>query len=185
LLVGGVFEAGAESASVYPPNDANDSEAMFLDLHNEKGKYYKTGQWVDVPAKWKDSIPVLAKIRSAVPVGKPEQVLSVGETFNPANLPLDDYRGVELFPPEGSSNGKVYTSVWYEDDGVSPPPARVSVFTVKYSSTEKDVMVDFEQQLQDDLTPTWKELDIILPRGDDRSVRFGGKEASGLKIDGK
>jgi hypothetical protein len=49
--VGGVFEAGAESAKMYLPKDANDPEAIFLDLHNEKGTYYRAGQWVDVPAK--------------------------------------------------------------------------------------------------------------------------------------
>jgi hypothetical protein len=125
------------------------------------------------------------EVGGVVPVGKAEQVLSVGETTNPAKLPLDDYRDVEIFPPKGSSSGKVYESMWCEDDGVSPPPARISVFTVKYSATEKEVLVEFEQQLQEGFEPAWKELDVILPEDDDRNVRLGGKEASRLKIDGK
>jgi hypothetical protein len=68
---------------------------------------------------------------------------------------------------------------------VSPPPARISVFTIRYSSTEKEVLVEIEQQLQEDFEPAWKELEVILPRGDDRNVRLGGKEASRLKIDAK
>jgi alpha-glucosidase (family GH31 glycosyl hydrolase) len=184
LLIGGVFEPGAGSARMYLPQDAADPEASFLDLHNEKGTYYKGGQWVDIKANWRDSIPVLAKVGSAVPVGKAEQVLSAGEATNPANLTLDNYRAVEIFPPKGTSF-KTYTSTWYEDDGVSPPPARISVFTIRYSSTEKEVLVEIEQQLQEDFEPAWKELEVILPRGDDRNVRLGGKEASRLKIDAK
>ncbi|KAI4679628.1 uncharacterized protein J4E84_008150 [Alternaria hordeiaustralica] len=177
LLVGGVFTPGAETASMYLPKDASDPNAAFLDLNNNPQTYYSAGQWIDVASHWQSSIPVLAKVGSAIPVGRAEQVLSVGETNNPANLPLDDYRGVEIFPPKASSNGKVYTSTWYEDDGVSPPPARISVFTVSFESTATQVLVRYEEKLQDGFVPHWKDLEVVLPRGDERSVVFNGADA--------
>jgi hypothetical protein len=107
----------------------------------------------------------------------------VGETSNPANLPLDDYRGVEVFPPKASSKGKVYISTWYEDDGVSPPPAKISVFTIKYETTESQVLVQYKEKLQDGFWPHWQELEIILPRGDTRSVVFNGVDAVKTEVD--
>ncbi|CAG5178352.1 uncharacterized protein ALTATR162_LOCUS8657 [Alternaria atra] len=183
LLVGGVFTPGAETSNMYLPKDSANSDAAFLDLNNEPQTYYNAGQWVDIPAHWQSSIPVLAKVGSAIPVGRAEQVLSVGETGNPANLPLDDYRGVEVFPPKASSQGKVYTSTWYEDDGVSPPPAKISVFTIKYETTETQVLVQYEEKLQDGFWPHWQELEIILPRGDTRSVVFNGVDAVKTEVD--
>ncbi|RMZ67857.1 neutral alpha-glucosidase ab precursor [Pyrenophora seminiperda CCB06] len=184
LLVGGVFEAGAETARMYLPKDGSDPDAAFLDLNNEPQTYYSAGQWVDVPSKWTASIPVLAKVGSAIPVGKSVQVLSQGETTNPANLSLDDYRGVEIFPPKGESGGKVYATTWYEDDGVSPPAAKISVFTIKYQTTEKEVQVTYEEKLQAGFSPAWKELYVILPRGDERTVTFNEEKAVKEESDG-
>ncbi|EMD85679.1 glycoside hydrolase family 31 protein [Bipolaris maydis ATCC 48331] len=185
LLVGGVFEANAESAKMYLPKDASDPNAEFLDLNNEPQTYYKAGQWVDIQAKWTESIPVLAKVGSAIPVGRAEQVLSVGEKSNPANLARDDYRAVEVFPPKASLNGKVYTTTWYEDDGVSPPPAKISVFVVKYEASESEVSVSYEEKLQEGFEPAWSSLEIILPRGDSRSVSFNGNKAEKVDTDAK
>ncbi|KAF2015167.1 glycoside hydrolase family 31 protein [Aaosphaeria arxii CBS 175.79] len=185
LLVGGVFEPGQSTAKVYLPRDASNPDLQFLDL-NDTQKYYSAGQWIEVSAKWTDSIPVLAKVGGAVPVGLNVQVLSVGETANPANLPTDDYRAVEIFPPPNSNSiGREYINVWYEDDGISPPPASISVFTVRYSATEKEVRVSLEEQLQPGFEPAWKDLGVILPAGDDRTVIFAEHEAKLLKTDDK
>ncbi|KAI8942272.1 hypothetical protein NX059_000351 [Plenodomus lindquistii] len=177
MLVGGVFEPGAESARMYLPKGSHDTGLEFLDLNNRPQAYYTSGQWIEVAAKWMDSIPVLAKVGSAIPVGRSEQVLSAGERSNPANLPLDDYRGVEIFPPKGSSNGKIFVNKWYEDDGVSPPPARISVFEVHYETTDDCVLISFTKTLQPRFEPAWSELEVILPSGDERNVTFNGKEA--------
>lgn len=185
LLIGGVFESGSESAKVYLPKDSSNADLQFLDLNNAPQTYYTAGQWVDVPATWKESIPVLAKVGGAVPVGRDVQVLSAGETANPANLPKDDYRAVEIFPPKGSSNGKVYSNVWYEDDGVSPPPAKISVFTFNYEATESEIIVTYEEKLQPGFKPHWADLGVILPAGDARKVTLNGKEAQKVNVDGK
>jgi alpha-glucosidase (family GH31 glycosyl hydrolase) len=185
LLVGGVFKPGAESAKMYLPQDLANPDLQFLDVNNTPQTYYAAGQWVDIPAKWTESIPVLAKVGSAIPIGRNEQVLTVGDTLNPANLPLDDYRAVEIFPPKDSSSGKVYTNIWYEDDGVSPPPARISVFELKYQTTERTVLVEYGEKLQLEFSPHWSELDIILPAGDERVVSLNGRTTDRTKTDGK
>ncbi|KAF2678893.1 glycoside hydrolase family 31 protein [Lentithecium fluviatile CBS 122367] len=185
LLIGGVFEAGAEAARVYLPKDPSNPDLQFLDLNNAPQTYYAAGQWVDIRAPWTQSIPVLAKVGGAVPVGRAEQVLSVGETSNPANLPLDDYRGVEVFPPKRSSHGKVFTNTWFEDDGVAPPPARISNFVFRYETTDSEVVVVFEERLQVGFEPKWTDIDVVLPAGDTRYVRFNGRKAENGMVDGK
>lgn len=185
LLIGGVFQPGAQSATMYLPKSAAHPGMQFLDLNNDSQTYYNAGQWVQIAAKWTESIPVLAKVGSAVPVGRNEQVLAVGDALNPANLPLDDYRAVEIFPPKGSSSGEVFTNKWYEDDGVSPPPAKISVFLLSYQTTEAEVAVEYSEQLQPGFVPQWQDLTIILPAGDQRVVRMNGEVASSVESDGK
>ncbi|CBX97527.1 hypothetical protein IAQ61_007064 [Plenodomus lingam] len=183
ILVGGVYEPGVEKAKVYLPRESTDPDLHFLDLNNTPQTYYQSGQWIEISAKWTNSIPVLAKVGGAIPIGRPEQVLSAGETANPANLPPDDYRGVELFPPQGSSHGKVFSNKWYEDDGISPPPARTSIFQISYQTTEAEVLVDFKKILQPGFAPAWSQLEIILPAGDERNVTFNGTRAHKSETD--
>jgi hypothetical protein len=170
---------------MYLPKDTAQTGLEFLDLNNAPQTYYSAAQWVDIPAKWTQSIPVLAKVGSAIPIGRNEQVLAVGDTSNPANLPLDDYRAVEIFTPKGSSNGEIFTNTWYEDDGVSPPPAKISLFVLKYQTTKDEVLVEYEEQLQPESTPHWKDLTIILPPSDGRTLKMNGEAAKSTERDGK
>ncbi|KAF2118090.1 glycosyl hydrolases family 31-domain-containing protein [Lophiotrema nucula] len=182
LLIGGVYEPGVSSAKVYLPRDDSNLELQYLDV-NHPQTYYSAGQWVEIESNWDESIPVLAKVGGVIPVGRSVQTLSVGETSNPANLPLDDYRGVEIFPPAGSSRGKTYSATWYEDDGISPPPAKISTFTLEYKCDEEHVLVSFTEELQPGFSSLWTEPIIILPAGDKRKVSFNGTEAALLKTD--
>ncbi|ORY10191.1 alpha-glucosidase-like protein [Clohesyomyces aquaticus] len=184
LLISGVYEPGISTSRLYLPKDIADPDLQYLNL-NSPQKYYIAGQWVEIESKWDESIPVLAKVGGAIPVGRRCQTLSVGEDSNPANLPLDDYRGIEIFPPPGSCYGKEYVSTWYEDDGISPPPVKVSSFTIKYSSDEKCVQVSFERKLASGFSTAWNDLVVILPTGDKRGVTLDGKEIALTKKDGK
>ena len=132
-----------------------------------------------------EGIPVLARVGSAIPVGKSVQVRSLGDKQNVARLPEDDYRAVEIFPPKGSSNGKEFVSRWYEDDGVSPPPVKLSVFEVKYTSDEENVYVTYGEKLHEGFDPAWKTLEVILPSGDARAVVFNGKSIESMRSDEK
>lgn len=185
LLVGGVFESGASTAKVYLPKDHSDPDLQFLDLNNKPQTYYKAGDWVEIAAKWDESIPILAKVGTAIPVGRPEQTLAVGDKHNPANLPPDDFRAVEIFPPRGSSNGRVFKTTWFEDDGISPPPASISTFELQYKTTEDTIEVELEKKLQPGFKTAWDNIVVILPSGDQRSVKIAGQAADSIARDSK
>jgi alpha-glucosidase (family GH31 glycosyl hydrolase) len=173
LLVGGVYEPGVDIAKVYLPRSGPD-DTGYLNL-NPPYEYFEPGQWVEIASHWKDSIPLLAKAGTAIPVGKPLQTLSTGEKSNPANLPTDNYRGVEIFPPpfgaisQGHSQSTSITT-WYEDDGISARP-KISKFSVSCSSGSKtEILVKFEQEPDFALWCLWDRLWVILPVGEERTV---------------
>ncbi|KAH6853129.1 glycoside hydrolase family 31 protein [Chaetomium sp. MPI-CAGE-AT-0009] len=177
LLVGGVYEPGASKGRMYLPRDADaESDEGFVNT-NAPFQYLAAGQWVDIDAEWHGSgIPVLAKVGAAIPVGRDVQVLSPGEKENVANLPLDDYRGVEIFPPKGrSKNDQWHTTTWSEDDGVSAVAKnKVSSYTFAYTATgagaSGEIKVKFSRDESSGFEAPWKRLVVILPPGDERTV---------------
>jgi len=139
---------------------------------NAPYQHLLAGQWVTIDSAWQNSIPVLAKIGGAIPVGKPAATSSPLEDKDEfPSLVADDYRGIEIFPPKGSSNGHIWKNIWYEDDGLSAKP-KISKFTISYTSTPANVIVTFEKNIQQfgGFVPLWKELSIILPVFDERVV---------------
>lgn len=188
LLVGGVYESGRNTARVYlpgsgtpiRPSNSPPSPPPTTDRATPLEGYINltaphdhlmAGQWANIASEWHVSIPILAKIGGAIPVGKPVPTSSPLEDKTKfSSLSPDDYRGVEIFPPKRSSNGKVWTNTWYEDDGLSADPV-ISRFTIEYSCTEEDISIRFTPKIEDNgFVPLWKELDIILPVGDNRKV---------------
>lgn len=171
LLIGGVYEPGVDEAKIYLPKKSS-SDAGFLNT-NAPYQHLSAGRWHSISSPWKQSIPVLARIGGAVPVGKNKQVVAPGDKANEANLPADDWRGLEIFPPpEELSDGQTwYPNTWREDDGISPPPALMVTFTVSYAASATEVEVRFEQDICC-FEPPWvdKGLTIILPVGDGRRV---------------
>ena len=171
LLVGGVYEPGVNRARVYLPK-GKDTEDGFLNL-NAPFQHLAAGQWVDIDAEWHGAgIPLLARVGSAIPIGKDVQVVSPGEKVNEASLPLDDLRAVEIFPPPPSAtNDKTYTSTWFEDDGVAAVAKnKVSQYTIEYSAGEDEIKVKFARDESSGFVAPWKNLVIVLPAGDSRSV---------------
>ncbi|KAF2149563.1 glycoside hydrolase family 31 protein [Myriangium duriaei CBS 260.36] len=168
LLVGGVYEPGVSEAEVYLPSK-NDSDRGYKNL-NPPYQYLASGQWTKISSPWKEHIPVLAKIGSAIPVGKSVVTRMPGDT-DPAfqNQEEDDYRGIEIYPPEGSTNGTTFSTSWYEDDGLAQKP-EIARFTVEYSSSEETVEVRLSARGGDKFAPSWRHVHIILPHGDTRSV---------------
>ena len=171
LLVGGVYEQGVSEAKVYLPKRRNDDHG-FLNTHAPY-QYLSAGQWITILSPWKSSIPVLARIGGAVPVGKNKQVVAPGDKVNEANLTPDNWRGVEIFPPpeEHLDGSRTFINSWLEDDGISPPLAKVAKFVFGYVATASEIAVSFAKDLSD-FSPPWvvKGLTIILPVGDRRQV---------------
>ncbi|KAI5369826.1 Putative glycoside hydrolase family 31, galactose mutarotase-like domain superfamily [Septoria linicola] len=178
LLVGGVYEPDTTQAKIYTPKNSN-SDPGFLNL-NAPYQYLSSGQWHMIASPWRDSIPLLARIGGAIPIGKNKQVVAPGDKTNEANLPADDWRGVEIFPPpEDVADGTtMFTSDWYEDDGISPPPAKVATFKLSYAATAREVKVWFERDVAA-FVPPWVEngITIVLPVGDGRVVVSGDHES--------
>lgn len=170
LLVGGVYEPGVSKAKLYLPRKASDQfDFGYVNL-NAPYQYLASGQWVTIDSAWQDHIPVLAKVGGAVQIGKSVQTRMSADT-TPAckTLAEDDFRGVEIFPPKGSSHDIKFVSSWYEDDGLSLEP-EISKFTIEYSSTEEKVIVALGTRPGDKFVPAWKEVVVVLPHGDSRYV---------------
>lgn len=177
ILVGGVYAPGVTAARIYLPrsssgsstDSAADFDYGFVNM-NAPYEYLASGQWATISSEWHTSIPLLAKIGCAIPIGKTVQTRMPGE-INPRCLTLaeDDYRAVEIFPPQGSSHGRVFTSSWYEDDGMALRPD-ISRFSVCYSSTAEMVTVGFEADGKNGFVPAWSDVDFILHVGDERHV---------------
>ncbi|KAL7954602.1 glycoside hydrolase family 31 protein [Trichoderma compactum] len=171
LLVGGVYEPGATQAQVYLPKAADGDEG-YINL-KAPYQYLEAGQWATIDAEWHGAgIPVLARVGTAIPVGRDVQVLSPGEKENVANLPLDDYRAIEIFPPRQGSSSKRYETVWYEDDGVSAVAKnKISKYSIAYSVEGSEIKVQFSREETSGYVAPWKTLVVVLPPGDARAVR--------------
>lgn len=171
LLVGGVYEPGVSEGRVYLPRKGA-RDPGFWNL-NPPYQYLRAGQWATITSPWRSSIPLLARVGGAIPVGSDEQVSAPGDTPNEANLPVDDWRGVEIFPPpeEMSDGTTTFLNSWLEDDGVSPPPAKIAMFVLAYVATQREVAISFAEDISS-FAPPWvsKGLAIILPVGDRRVV---------------
>ncbi|RDW88009.1 neutral alpha-glucosidase ab [Coleophoma cylindrospora] len=166
LMVGGVYEAGEDVAKLYLPTSGDDDEGY---INLSAPHQYLSAGWAKIRSEWKDSIPLLARIGGAIPVGKSIQTRAPGDVRNIADLPDDDYRGIEIFPPQGSSKGKTYSTTWYEDDGIAADP-KISKFTIQYHSTETHVTVSLHPHPANEYVPVWTNVSIILPVGDKRVV---------------
>lgn len=172
LLIGGVYEPGVSKARVYLPR-SSDEDGGYLNL-NAPYQHLAAGQWVDIDAEWHGAgIAVLAKVGTVLPVGRDVQVLSPGEKSNVADLPPDDYRAVEIFPPPaGLSSGQRYpTNTWLEDDGVSCADNQVvSAFRFGYAASEDRIDVEFVRSETAGFAAPWRSLVVVLPSGDERYV---------------
>ncbi|KAI2721012.1 CAZyme family GH31 [Penicillium roqueforti] len=170
VLVGGVYKAGIDVANVYLPRKSGSVFDYGYVNMNAPYQYLASGQWAKISSEWQKSIPLIARVGGAIPVGKSVHTRVPGDetAASVAVQDVDDYRGVEVFPPKGTSHGTVFATTWYEDDGISVQPG-TAAYTITYSSTEEKVLVKFERD-EAGFTPAWKDLDIVLHNGDQRRV---------------
>jgi Glycosyl hydrolases family 31 len=199
LLIGGVYEAGKTTARVYLPDHEEKNRSLGFLNTNAPYQFLEAGKWHDISAIWHDSIAVIARVGSVVPVGRPKPTTCLAED-DPEfpGMAKDDWRGVEIFPPPvrrdgvSSQNGHVTTSwtfnnTWLEDDGVSAEDL-TSICNVDLSYTvaadqESDITVRVEVVVKPGASwrPLWlaNGLDVILPVGEQRSVVADAQSGSG------
>ncbi|RAH45468.1 putative alpha-glucosidase [Aspergillus brunneoviolaceus CBS 621.78] len=197
ILVGGVYQPGVSVARIYLPRKAGANDHGYVNL-NAPYNHLAAGQWASIPSEWRTSIPLLARVGGAIPVGKAVQTRVPGDetAASRAVEEVDDYRGVEIFPPPAAaaaaSHRQVFVNSWYEDDGISVRP-RIARYTVRYRATRETVVVGFARDDEEagEFVPAWRDLDIILHCGDERcvvaedgrsTVVFKGKDSRGRVV---
>ncbi|KAK8038097.1 Neutral alpha-glucosidase C [Apiospora phragmitis] len=201
MLVAGVYEPGVISARVYLPRK-NADDPGFLNL-SAPYQRFESGKWHDIDSTWYTSIPVLARIGSAIPVGKPTPTTCLaGDDPEFPNIAKDDWRGVEIFPPPvvhdanlpsdvaaaPSSNGngthantQTFTNQWFEDDGTSRvEKSDLCTFEIRYSTSSPDeIQVGVSMKKQGEFEPLWVKngITVVLPVGEERAVTMDDSAA--------
>lgn len=187
LMIAGIYEPGASTARVYLPGHSTDPGFLNTSAPYE---YLAAGKWHEVSSTWHTSIPVIARVGSAIPIGKTVPTTCIAEA-DPEfpNMAKDDWRGVEIFPPPPThdaeisaktphadaslDNVKWYFNEWLEDDGISTAE-KAALFTVAFSYAVSDgtILVKVAYEKQGDFQPLWLRngLNIVLPTGDERAV---------------
>ena len=197
LLIAGVYEPGVESARVYPPT-RGPADPGYLNV-NAPHQHLEAGRWHDISTPWYTSIPVIARVGSAVPVGKSVPTTSrAGEDAEFPDMERDDWRGVEIFPAPlaPSSAGAAdamdaepaatwFENGWLEDDGISAATkAHACKIDLAYAATASNIEVRIGVTKEGDFEPLWvgNGIDIVLPVGEERPVvlenRTGGPATS-------
>lgn len=186
LMVVGVYEPGASLARVYLPGF--EADAGYLNT-SAPYEFLAAGRWHEIPSPWQMSIPVIARVGSAIPIGKQVTTTCIAEDSSDLpNLAKDDWRGVEIFPPPkdrhsglsrsnppqvASDDTEWFTNEWLEDDGISPAEkADVFKSLVSYSATTDIIKVKVAFEKEGEFEPLWSRngLSILLPIGDERTV---------------
>ncbi|KAI1804454.1 glycoside hydrolase family 31 protein [Daldinia bambusicola] len=191
LLIAGVYEPGVSSARVYLPNQSGD-DLGFLNLSGPY-QYLEAGRWHEISSTWYSSIPVLARIGSVVPTGKPRPTTCIAaEDPEFPSMEKDDYRGVEIFPPpltrypdwpkgngllshdHASAETKWFSNTWLEDDGVSPAdkPTLCEV-SIAYGVSSDHIYAKVELRKYSEFEPLWVKngVTLVLPVGEERLVK--------------
>ena len=190
FIVGGVFEQETVQTSVYLPSckhyegSTNWNETYhddgFIYLHPPY-QHYPSGEWVMVPTPL-SNIAVFARVGSVVPVGRPF-VTTAAPELEP-NLPIDAWRGVEIYPPPQSASviERTYVGMWREDDGLTDDVKLVNEFSLSYQPRETDIVVSVTCTSRRMDIPWGSKVWIILPVGEERTVvsmsETGGTQAS-------
>jgi hypothetical protein len=209
LMIAGVYEPDASTARVYLPGSASDPGFLNLSAPYE---HRASGEWHEISSTWHTSIPVLARIGSAIPVGKSKPTTCVAdEDPEFPGMAKDDWRGVEIFPPpvvhysglpsiniNGQANAPIttwFTNEWLEDDGIScAEKADLFTATIMYGVSGDHIQVKVTTEKHGVFEPLWVKngLSVILPVGEERvlelvdgekgQVEDGGRDEKGRQV---
>ncbi|KAI0382485.1 glycoside hydrolase family 31 protein [Hypomontagnella monticulosa] len=206
LLIGGVYEPSASSARVYLP-DGSGHDPGFLNLAAPY-QYLEAGKWHEISSTWHNSIPVLARIGSAIPIGKTKPTTCIAaEDQEFPNLEKDDFRGVEIFPPPlvryphwpddkerlaptttVDAEPTWFHNTWLEDDGQSPvEQTTLCEVNIAYGVSDGEIRVKIDLQQKGTFKPMWlaNGVTVVLPVGEERPVKADGGDSRELARDAK
>ena len=201
LLIAGVYEPGVETARVYLParGGSGDNDPGFLNV-NAPYQHLDSGKWHDISSPWYTSVPVLARVGSAIPIGKsvPTTCLADEDPEFPG-MERDDWRGVEIFPPplsdspesrarEADPETRWFENSWLEDDGISPAPkADACKIDFAYAAMATNITVRVKLTKEGGFEPLWakNDLSIVLPVGEDRPIVLENQKGAAVTDAGR
>ncbi len=154
LLVANVMDAGAETRVVQLPRNATG----WWDFHS--GAYHAPGSRLELPVDL-GSMPLFVRAGAVLPV-------SAGAMR--ADPSADQARDLLLFPTPGEASE---VSLFYEDDGISEAPEH-SLLRFTLASTDSHVTLDWQQA--GSAAPILPSARVILPAGETRGLRAGGRD---------
>jgi hypothetical protein len=193
LLVAGAYFPGQTKKTVYFPQTHPEDTTPYIRLSQDPSVALQvfvagTTAEVDIPL---DEFAVFARAGTVLPISKDHA--TVTSLDGPARtavdgvqvqlkeeggmVSLDDWRGIEIFPPSSwDASGFVGKGTWVEDDGVSRVP-KTTVVQVQYTVETDNISVN-AKFLKRDFDVAWGEhVWVILPSGDDRKVKNATKGA--------
>lgn len=199
LLVAGAYHPGQTRKSVYFPQTSPEDRTEYIRVSQDpkaRAQVFEAGKTaeVDIPL---EEFAIFARAGTVLPIGKDHATVTalrgIARTAvdgvevvlkeDGGVVSLDDWRGVEVYPPSGAQDSSfVGGGTWIEDDGVSRVP-KTTIVRVEYSGDSESVKVT-ATFLKRDFDVAWgDEVWVILPAGDDRVVQDAteGKDSHGRR----
>ncbi|GHJ88992.1 hypothetical protein NliqN6_5394 [Naganishia liquefaciens] len=199
LLVAGAYFPGQTSKTVYFPQTNPEDKTPYIrvsqDPHAKTQKFSAgTTAQVDIPL---NEFAIFARAGTVLPIGKDHATVTalsgIARTAvdgvevvlkeDGGMVSLDDWRGVEIYPPTGSeASACVGQGTWIEDDGASRVP-KTTIVRVEYSASTDSVKVSAKFTKRDFDVAWGSDLWVVLPPGDDRKVQDAteGKDSHGRR----
>lgn len=200
LLVAGAYFSGQTKKAVYFPQTHPEDKTPYIRLSQDPSSTLQvfeagTTAEVDIPL---DEFAIFARAGVVLPIGKDHATVTALHGISRVAgdgvevqlkeeggvVSLDDWRGIEIFPPPSDSALSSFSGKgnWVEDDGVSRVP-KTTIVGVEYEVKSDEIVVT-AKFLKRDFPVAWgSELWVVLPPGDDRKVQGGtlGEDGHGRK----
>jgi hypothetical protein len=191
LLVAGAFQEGIKRKRVYFPQAYPGDVTPYIRVSTDIKESYPAGTWAEIDLPLAE-FAIFARAGAVIPVGKDHVTVTrnkgiantcVGGTEvqvdneTDKGVSLDDYRGIEIFPPADATAEFHGEGLWIEDDGVSRKPT-TTIVKVDYRVVDDEIEVE-AKFVKRDFDVAWgTELWVCLPKGDMRVVT-GGEAVTG------
>ena len=182
LLVAGAYSAGQTRKRVYFPKAGSKDNTPYIRVSADRKESYVAGTWAEIEVPLEE-FAFFARAGTVLPIGR--DIATVTAKTGLARtavdgvevklieqggaVGLDDWRGIEIFPPTGD----VVDLVWGSklDRGRrSFPRSTTTVVSVEYRVQSEGVAVQ-AKFIKREFEVAWgRSLWVVLPAGDDRQV---------------
>lgn len=188
LLVAGAFQEGQTKKRVYFPQAYPGDVTPYIRVSTDIQESYPAGIWAEIDLPLAE-FAIFARAGAVIPFGKDHVTVTRNEGIaktcvggtevqvgneTDKGVSLDDYRGIEIFPPADASADFHGEGSWIEDDGVSRKPT-TTIVKVEYRVAGDEIQVEAKFVKRDFEVAWGTELWVCMPKGDTRVVKGGEK----------